>query len=180
MHIYFSWPKMIKYKWFGPNRTTFCFNCDVTCASKGQVTGISTVCSTHIHANHKEIISDRWYYWPFLRGIDRWPVDSPHKRSVTDHDVIMGAWPGALIVVARVSANSWPKPLSNLSADARFCTKLHSLPIYGTQKSCPLVLHVIWWVQTAATRSNERSWFNMRRTLQPAWYCVQTWHRHCG
>ena len=27
------------------------------------------------------------YYWPFVRGIHRWPVDSPHK----------GQWRGALI-----------------------------------------------------------------------------------
>ena len=35
------------------------------------------------------------YYWPFVRGIPRWPVNSPHKEPVTRNkllfdDVVMG------------------------------------------------------------------------------------------
>ena len=42
---------------------------------------------------NKEIIKDP-HYWPFVRGIHRWPVDSSHKGPVMrqvpqSHDVIM-------------------------------------------------------------------------------------------
>ena len=41
------------------------------------------------------------HYWPFMRGGHRWPVNSPHKGSVTRKklpfdDVIMNTWHGFL------------------------------------------------------------------------------------
>ena len=41
------------------------------------------------HVDHDDVIKWKHFprYWPFVRGIHRWPVDSPHK----------GQWGGALI-----------------------------------------------------------------------------------
>ena len=49
-------------------------------------------CITHIHINwscHDDVIEWKHFlrYWPFVRGIHRWPVDSPHK----------GQWRGILL-----------------------------------------------------------------------------------
>ena len=35
-----------------------------------------------ISRTHRVIIK-AWYYWPFEQGINQWPVDSPHRKSVT-------------------------------------------------------------------------------------------------
>ena len=46
----------------------------------------------HVQANNKSIEAP--HYWPFVRGIHRWPMDSPHKRPVMRksfprHDLVM-------------------------------------------------------------------------------------------
>ena len=48
---------------------------------------------------HDDVIKWRYFprYWPFVRGIHRWPVNSPHK----------GQWRGALmfyLICARINA----------------------------------------------------------------------------
>ena len=51
-------------------------------AMASQITGVSIVYSTVCaDADPKNIKPPR--YWPFVRGIHRWPVDSPHKGPVT-------------------------------------------------------------------------------------------------
>ena len=49
---------------------------------KSQNTSHSTVCLTAFADLHQWNIKVR-HYWPFVRGIHRWPVNSPHKGSVT-------------------------------------------------------------------------------------------------
>ena len=46
-----------------------------------QITGVSIVCTT-VQAQIKENIQAR-RHWPLWWGIHRWPVESPHKGSVT-------------------------------------------------------------------------------------------------
>ena len=77
--------------------TTLCVHClDVTMSLiKAQITSVSTVCSAvcsgAYQRKHQSSAS-----LAFVRGIHRWPVDSPHKGSVTRKmfpfdDVIMGS-----------------------------------------------------------------------------------------
>ena len=50
------------------------------------ITGNLTLCPTVLQANIKENIKVP-YYWPFVRGIHHWLVDSPHKRTTSN-----GSW----------------------------------------------------------------------------------------
>ena len=45
--------------------------------------------SSHGYSHHDDVIKCKHFprYWPFVRGIHRWPVNSPHK----------GQWRGALM-----------------------------------------------------------------------------------
>ena len=61
-------------------------------------TGTRRLLEKHVQAIKKEYIK-ALYYWPFVRGIHWWTVDSPHKRSVLQnvlpyHDDIMIFWRG--------------------------------------------------------------------------------------
>ena len=72
------------------NYRKFAHYSDVTMSAKAsQITSISTVCSAVCsgahHRKHHSSIS-----LAFVRGIHRWPVDSPHKRSVTRKMVPFG------------------------------------------------------------------------------------------
>ena len=54
----------------------------------------------HVMVSHDDVIKWKYFlrYWPFVRGIHRWPVNSPHK----------GQWRGALmcsLIYARI--NGW-------------------------------------------------------------------------
>ena len=72
-----------------------------------QVTGLFTDSPCVISAcrGHDDVIKWKHFprYWPFGRGIHRWPVNSPHK----------GQWRGALIFsliyawIKRLSKQSW-------------------------------------------------------------------------
>ena len=55
---------------------------------------------SHMKSLHDDVIKWKHFprYWPFLRGIHRWPVNSPHK----------GQWRGALIFsLICVWMNGW-------------------------------------------------------------------------
>ena len=70
---------------------------------------------TPFHANHDDVI--RWKhfprYWPFVRGIHRSPVNSPHK----------GQWRGALMFsVICVWINAW---VNNHEAGGLRCHRGH-------------------------------------------------------
>ena len=41
-----------------------------------------SICSTVCSGAHQRKYQNQCY-WPFVRGIHRWPVDSPHKEPVT-------------------------------------------------------------------------------------------------
>ena len=47
------------------------------------------MCPQAVHQYHDDVIKGKHFarYWPFVRGIHRWPVNSPHK----------GQWFGALM-----------------------------------------------------------------------------------
>ena len=49
-----------------------------------RITGQSSVCSTGFSDWQQRNIKG-WRYCPFVRGIHRWPVDSPHKGTVTEN-----------------------------------------------------------------------------------------------
>ena len=66
-----------------------CYDCCIACASV-----------TNVLAKHDDVIKWKHFprYWPFVRGIHRSPVNSPHK----------GQWRGALmftLICARI--NGW-------------------------------------------------------------------------
>ena len=51
---------------------------------KSQFTSHSTVCLTaYTDSHHTSKKHQSPHYWSFVRGIHRWPVNSPHKRPVT-------------------------------------------------------------------------------------------------
>ena len=59
---------------------------------QSQINGHSTVYLTDYVDPHKK--HKRPHYWPFVRGIHRWPVNSPHKgpgarKKIPVDDVIM-------------------------------------------------------------------------------------------
>ena len=94
---------------------------------------------------HDDVIKWKHFprYWPFVRGIHRSPVNSPHK----------GQWRGALmftLICARI--NGW---VNNCEAGDLRCNRAHYDVIvmhililgYGTGCSCgvwyPLIIHLL-------------------------------------
>ena len=83
------------------NFTQCHYNDVIMSAMASQITSLAIVCSiVYLGANQRKLQSSASL--PFVRGIHRWPVNSPHKRQVTRkmlpfYDVIMATgyrnWP---------------------------------------------------------------------------------------
>ena len=57
------------------------FRCSHKCVKATQTTRDWTIYSAAFQAINKELI-ETLHYWPFVRGIRRWPADSPQKEPV--------------------------------------------------------------------------------------------------
>ena len=102
---------------------------------------ITTKPSTACH--HDDVIKWKYFphYWPFVRGIHRSPVKSPHK----------GQWGGALMLSLICALN---KRLSKQSWGWWFETPSHSLwrHSYYLQAHDMSKMHVAWlsWIRVSA------------------------------
>ena len=72
------------------------YNDVIMAAMVSHITGVSTVCSTVCSGADKEN-HENSASLAFVRGIYRWPVDSPHKGSVTENISIWWRHQGSLL-----------------------------------------------------------------------------------
>ena len=83
---------------------------DVTCA------GIRSLLLCNVYAQRESLGRKKYkpsFYWPFLWGIHRWPVNSPHK----------GQWRGTLMFSMICAwTNGW---VNNREADDLRCHRAH-------------------------------------------------------
>ena len=56
-----------------------------------QITGNPTVCSTTFSGEQQRTIRAHLWYWPVVRGIDRWAMDSPHQKA-SDAQRVSTSW----------------------------------------------------------------------------------------
>ena len=108
--------------------------------------------------DHDDVIKWKHFprYWPLVRGIDRWPVNSPHKRPVTrSFDVFFYLRPNK-----RLSKQSWGWWFQTLSCslwrhcNGWFSTEFKALIFYNDaiKHSClnvqgtlnKLTMHVVY------------------------------------
>ena len=142
-----------------------------------QITSNSTVCSTVF-----SVWPQSPCYWPYVRGIHRWPVDSPHKGSVTRktfpfHDVIVMMasryWELFRITGPLIgeSTGNLLMPSQKASSGA-FVFSLFCYPEQAFQQTleCP----VIWEAMTLMLRRPNTHWWRVIPWLMryDAYACV--------
>ena len=112
---------------------------------------ISTPTTARFLHDHDDVIKWKHFprYWPFVRGIHRSPVNSPHK----------GQWRGALLFSLICALN---KRLSKQSWGWWFDTPSRSLwRHYNDHISSTILYNVVWPVETNPNLSITRDKKNM-------------------
>ena len=103
------WARSLVPFWCNELKSKFNYSDVIMSAMASQITGVSivysTVCSGAVQRKHQSSAS-----LAFVRGIHRWPVNSPHKGPVTRimfpfDDVIMLTW--AVLFVRVVLSFKW-------------------------------------------------------------------------
>ena len=98
-------------------------------------TGNLTVCSTVVHSDIKgNIIA--LDYWPFVKGIHWWPVDSLHKGPV-----MWKVFPCHDVIMTLTSSSSSSSPLSLSLSSWHFCFSVCSMVTTMAQYVSCLNLH---------------------------------------
>ena len=108
------------------------------------------------HAIHDDVITWKHFlhYWPFVRGIHRWPVDSPHK----------GQWHGALIFSLICTwTNGWA---SNQDASDYKCHRAHydvAVMLHEAMMAQFINTHTHRYMHHRASMSHYRQVSNIRQ-----------------
>ena len=112
------------------------------------------------HWIHDDVIKWKHFprYWPFVRGVHRWPVNSPHK----------GQWRTALIYFVCVWINDW---INNRETGDLRRHRAH----YDV-----IVLFIVW-ENAIATSYNLKQWWPTSLTLVCVSYpqCVNEYQTVC-
>ena len=93
-HIWLMSPERLSVSFHPPLGCMFKSVSRLTAKKPSMVYIIGMLCWEHASDRSFKEHSEVVYYWPFLRGIHRSPMDSPHKRPIIQkshpfHDVIM-------------------------------------------------------------------------------------------
>ena len=118
-----------------------------------QITDNSADCSIACLANNKDIRSP--YYWPFVKGIHRWPMDSPHKGPV-----IQKTFPCHGGFMTKQADRPYKPPLRTLND-----------VLYGWRWKCPRLVTSPWMATQCAVKKHIKpSHYTFR------WLSSTTWH----